>query len=164
MNNSFVSFLAAGVLLSAGFAHAEDALVAIGKKVKFDYTLTVDDKLVETSKGKSPLEYNPGRGEIISGLEKELMGLKAGDAKTVVVKPEEGYGVLRADAFREFDRSQLPKGMDPKVGMMLEMQDEKGTSFPAKLAEVKEKTVKLDFNHPLAGKTLTFDVKVVSVE
>ena len=164
MKRLFISLLAAGFFLSTGFAHAEDAVVAIGKKVKFDYTLTVDKAVVETSKGKQPLEYNPGRGELIPGLEKELLGMKAGDAKTVVVKPEDGYGVVRPDALRDFERSKLPKDMAPKVGMVVEMQDEKGTSFPAKIAEVNDKTVKLDFNHPLAGKTLAFDVKVVSIE
>ena len=159
-----MTVLAAGLFLSTGFAHAEDAVVAIGKKIKFDYTLTVDKEVVETSKGKQPLEYNPGRGELIPGLEKELLGMKAGDSKTVVVKPEDGYGVIRPDALREFDRDKLPKDMAPKVGMVLEMQDETGTAFPARIAEVMDKKVKLDFNHPLAGKILTFDVKVVEIE
>jgi FKBP-type peptidyl-prolyl cis-trans isomerase 2 len=156
--------LAAGFFLSTGFAHAEDAVIAVGKKVKFDYTLTVDKEVVETSQGKQPLEYHPGRGELIPGLEKEMLGLKVGDSKTVVVKPEEGYGLVRQDAFREFDRAKLPKDVIPQVGMVLEMQDEGGNSFPASIAEVNEKTLKLNFNHPLAGKELKFDVKVVGIE
>ena len=164
MKNLFVTVLAAVLFLSVSFAHAEDAVVAAGKKIKFDYTLTVDKEVIETSNGKQPLEYNPGRGELIPGLEKELLGMKAGQSKTVVVQPEDGYGVIRADALREFDKDKLPKDMTPKVGMSLEMQDEKGTTFSAKIVEVMDKKVKLDFNHRLAGKVLTFDVKVVSIE
>ena len=59
---------------------------------------------------------------------------------------------------------KMPKDVEPKVGMVLEMQDEKGTAFPATVAEVGDKTVKLNFNHPLAGKELKFDVKVVAIE
>ncbi|OGS34155.1 MAG: hypothetical protein A2293_04955 [Elusimicrobia bacterium RIFOXYB2_FULL_49_7] len=138
--------------------------MAEGRKVKFDYTLTVEKEVVETSQGKEPLEYNPGRGELIPGLEKEMLGMKAGDGKKVVVKPEEGYGLERQDAFRDFDRSKFPADLDPKVGMVLEMKDEKGDAFPAVVSEVGEKSVKLNFNHPLAGKELEFDVKVVAVE
>ncbi|MBF0595538.1 MAG: peptidylprolyl isomerase [Candidatus Omnitrophica bacterium] len=164
MKKILVLLFAVMTVLFNGVGHAEDVMVAVGKKVKFDYTLTVNKEVVESSKGKQPLEYNPGRGELIPGLEKEMLGMKVGDAKTVVVKPEDGYGIIRSDAFRDFDRAKLPKDMEPKVGMVLEMQDETGTSFPAKVAEVSEKSVKLDFNHPLAGKELTFDVKVVSIE
>ena len=155
---------AAAIMLPSGRLLAEDVLVGPGKKVAFDYTLTVDGQKVESTDGKTPLSYTPGRGEIISGLEKELLGLKVGDAKTVKVKPDDGYGLVRQDAFREFDRTKLPKDMVPKAGMILEMQDEKGDSYPAAVSEVKDKTVKLDFNHPLAGKELTFDIKIVSVQ
>ena len=155
---------AAVILLSTGLVHAEDVLVGPGKKVSFDYTLIVAGENVETTEGKTPLEYNTGRGEIIPGLESALTGMKAGDSKTVVVKPEDGYGLVRQDAFREFDRSKLPKDLVPAVGMVLKMQDESGNSYPAAIAEVTEKTVKLDFNHPLAGKELTFNVKIVAVK
>ncbi|MBF0387053.1 MAG: FKBP-type peptidyl-prolyl cis-trans isomerase [Candidatus Omnitrophica bacterium] len=164
MNKVFGLFLAAGFCLTTGFVHAEDVVVAAGKKITFDYTLTVDKEVVETSQGKKPLEYNPGRGELIPGLEKQMLGMKVGASKVVVVKPEDGYGLVRQDAFRDFDRAKMPKDVEPKVGMVLEMQDDKGTAFPAVVAEVNEKTVKLNFNHPLAGKELKFDVKVVAIE
>ncbi|MEI6437836.1 MAG: peptidylprolyl isomerase [Candidatus Omnitrophota bacterium] len=164
MNKLLGLLLASMFCLTTGVVHAEDAVVAAGKKIKFDYTLTVDKEVVETSQGKTPLEYNPGRGELIPGLEKEMLGMKVGESKTVVVKPEDGYGLVREDAFRDFDRAKMPKDVEPKVGMVLEMQDESGTSFPAAVAEVNDKTVKLNFNHPLAGKELKFDVKVVAIE
>ena len=164
MNKFSVGLLASVFLLSTGLVFADDAVVAIGKKVKFDYTLTVNKEVVETSLGKQPLEYNPGRGELIPGLENELLGMKAGDSKVVVVKPEDGYGLVREDAFRDFALDKLPQGLTPQAGMILEMQDEGGKSFPAVISEVNEKSIKLDFNHSLAGKELVFDVKVLAIE
>ena len=158
----FMGAFAAACVLGAGVVHAE--VVADGMKVKFDYTLTVDKEKVETTEGKQPLEYVHGKEMLIPGLEKELAGLKAGDAKTVVVKPEDGYGPVRPEAVREMDKEKLPKDITPQVGMVLEMQDPDGNAYPAMIKEIKDKTFMLDFNHPLAGKELQFDVKIVSVE
>ncbi len=156
--------LVAGFLFTAGWSHADDAVIAAGKKVKFDYTLTVDAQQVETTTGKQPLEYTQGKNQLIPGLEKQLDGMKVGETKSVVVKPDDGYGQVRKDAFREFEKTKLPKDTEPKVGMMLELKDKDGNAYPATISEVKDKTVVLDFNHPLAGKELKFDVKIVSIE
>jgi len=101
---------------------------------------------------------------LIPGLEKELIGLKAGDAKTVTVKAEDAYGPVRPEALREIEKEKLPKDITPEVGMVLEMQDPEGNAYPAIVKEIKDNTFILDFNHPLAGKELKFDVKIVSVE
>jgi FKBP-type peptidyl-prolyl cis-trans isomerase SlyD len=164
--NKFVMgcILASGLCFVAGSTFAADATIAAGKKVKFDYTLTVDGQVVETTQGKQPLDYIHGQNQIIPGLEKQLEGMKVGDSKKIIVKPEDGYGPVMKEAFREFEKSKLPKDVEPQVGMMLELKDPEGNAYPAAISEVKETTVMLDFNHPLAGKELTFDVKVVSVE
>jgi FKBP-type peptidyl-prolyl cis-trans isomerase 2 len=153
-------------VLGAGFVHAQagDKAVADGMKVKFDYTLTVDKEQVETTKGKEPLEYVHGQKMLIPGLEKELAGMKAGDEKAVVVKSEDAYGPVRPEALREVENTKLPKEITPQVGMVLEMQDPQGNAYPAVVKEVKDKTFVLDFNHPLAGKELKFDVKIVAVD
>jgi FKBP-type peptidyl-prolyl cis-trans isomerase 2 len=167
MNKSvWMGVLACACVAGTGMVYAQEAgkVIADGMKVKFDYTLTVDKEQVETTQGKTPLEYVQGKQMLIPGLEKELAGLKAGDAKTVVVKPEDGYGPVRPEALKEIDNAKLPKDITPKVGMVLEMQDPEGNAYPAMVKEVKEKTFVLDFNHPLAGKELNFDVKIVSVE
>jgi len=135
-----------------------------GKKVSFDYTLKVEGEVVDTSKGRGPLEYVHGQGQIIPGLAKELIGLKVGDEKVVEVSPEEAYGEVRKDAFRDVPKASLPKDVEPKVGMMLQMQGPGGQAVPVKISEVKEDAVVMDLNHPLAGKTLIFDVKIASVE
>jgi FKBP-type peptidyl-prolyl cis-trans isomerase 2 len=153
-------------VLGAGFAYAQaaDKVVADGMKVKFDYTLTVGTEQVETTKGKQPLEYVQGTKMLIPGLEKELAGMKAGDTKVVTVKSEDAYGPVRPEALREIEKTKLPKDITPAVGMVLEMQDPEGNAYPAVVKEVKDKTFILDFNHPLAGKELKFDVKIVSVD
>lgn len=155
--------MAVGLMATTTLVQAEDAVVSKGKKVKFDYTLTVDKEIVETTQGKQPLEYTQGEGMLIPGLEKELEGMKAGETKTVLVKPEDGYGVVNPQLVREFDKTKLPTDMKPAKGMVLEMQDPQGNSYPSMISEVKDKAVMLDFNHPLAGKELSFDVKIVSV-
>ncbi len=159
-----VAAMLAGLMTTATLAQAEDAAVSKGKKVVFDYTLTVDNQTVETTNGKKPLTYNHAEGMLIPGLEKELEGMKAGESKKVVVKPEEGYGAVNPQLVREFEKSKLPADLKPEKGMILEMQDPQGNAYPAMISEVKENTVMLDFNHPLAGKELVFDVKIVSVE
>jgi FKBP-type peptidyl-prolyl cis-trans isomerase 2 len=164
--NKFVMgcVLAVGMLFAVGLCHAEDAVIANGKTVLFDYTLTVDGQVVETTKGSKPLGYTQGQNQLIPGLEKQMAGMKVGEEKSIVVKPEEGYGPVVKDAFREFDKAKLPQDVAPKVGLMLELKDKDGNAYPATISEVKDTTVMLDFNHPLAGKELMFDVKVVSIE
>lgn len=167
MNKAF--FFAAGLavcVMGAGMAYAQGAaqVVADGMKVTFDYTLTVEKEQVETTQGKKPLEYVQGQKMLIPGLEKQLAGMKAGDTKMVTVSPEDAYGAVRADAIHEMDKEKLPKDIALKVGMVLEMQDPEGRAYPAVVKEIKDKTFMLDFNHPLAGKELTFDVKIVAVE
>ncbi len=158
--------LTSACILGAGFVYAQgaDKVVADGMKVKFDYTLTVGTEQVETTQGKQPLEYVHGKKMLIPGLEKELVGMKAGDTKTVTVKSEDAYGPVRPEAVREIENTKLPKDITPKVGMVLEMQDPDGNAYPAVVKEIKDKTFVLDFNHPLAGKELKFDVKIVSVD
>ncbi len=162
------NFLAGGVVLFVvGMlnlcAYADDPVVGPGKKVTFDYTLTVDNKQVESSVGKTPLVYTVGAHNIIPGLESELNGLHVNAEKVVTVAPKDAYGEVDPKALKEFPVTALPKGMDPKVGMVLLATAPDGSKFPAKISEVKGDKVVLDFNHPLAGKTLTFKVKILSI-
>jgi len=152
-----------GLTLFTHIAQGENAMIAKGKKIKINYTLTVDGEVVDSSEGKEPLEYTQGEGMLIQGLEKELEGMKAGDAKNVTVAPTEGYGEVSKDALREIPRSQFPPNIDPEVGQRLSMQAPQGQQIPVTVAEIKDDVIILDFNHPLAGKELTFDVTVISV-
>ncbi len=139
------------VTLKPGSAIQEGSFVSI------EYTLTDDTgKVIDSNVGKEPLTYLHGSGQIVPGLEKELTGLKVGDQKKIVVKPEDGY---RADpnAFQEIPKDKLPPEAQ-KVGTMLATKGSQGETIAMRVHEVKEKTVVVDFNNPLAGKTLNFDL------
>jgi FKBP-type peptidyl-prolyl cis-trans isomerase SlyD len=154
-----------GGFLITGICQAKGAkMVHEGSKVAFDYTLTVDNTVIDSSKGKEPIQYTQGQGQLIPGLEKNLTGLAVGEEKVITVSPEDAYGQVDPQAVREISRKVLPQEVEPKPGMILALKGPQGQSVPVRIAEVKDDTVVLDLNHPLAGKTLTFDVKIVSVE
>jgi FKBP-type peptidyl-prolyl cis-trans isomerase SlyD len=149
---------AQSVKLTTGQAVKDGSLVSI------EYTLTDDSgKVLDTNVGKEPLTYIQGGGQIVPGLEKELTGLKVGDEKKVTVKPEEGYGAVDAKLFQELPKENFPPEA-LKAGAMLMVKSKEGGTHPIRVAEVKEKTVLVDLNHPLAGKTLKFDVKVKDIK
>ena len=162
-----IFFILPAILALTAYAVAAGAdvvTVAKDKKIKIDYTLTVDGKMIDTSNGKQPLEYTQGAGMIIPGLEKALEGLKVGNEKDVVVSAHDGYGFVDPTAFKEVPVSFFPADVHPQAGMVVQLQDQQGQLIPATIAEVKADSVRLDFNHPLAGKELHFNVKVVSIE
>jgi len=137
--------------------------IAKDKNVSIEYTLKLDDdSVVDTNVNADPLKFVQGAGEIIPGLEKELEGMKAGDTKKVVVSPEEGYGESNPKALVEVEKEKIPADA-LKEGAMLQGQSADGASVYARVAEIRESTVVLDHNHPLAGKTLHFDVKILEV-
>lgn len=139
-------------------------VVQAGSVVSFEYTLTDDDgKVIDSSKGKQPMSYTQGKGEIIPGLERELAGMAVGAEKNVKVKPEEAYGPIDPKAFQEVPKEKLPPEA-LKVDTVLMAQGPQGQGIPVRVHEVKEKTVIMDFNHPLAGKTLSFDVKITDIK
>ena len=142
----------------------DDRVVKDGATVSFDYTLKgADGKLIESSKGKQPLKYVHGQRRMIPGLEKALTGMKVGDQKNVTVKPEEAYGPVNKAAFQEVPKEKVPAdGL--KVGAVLMAKSPEGQAIPMRVYEIKEKTVVMDMNHPMAGKTLVFDVKVVDIQ
>jgi FKBP-type peptidyl-prolyl cis-trans isomerase SlyD len=132
--------------------------------VSLDYTLRLDDEeVIDTSEGQEPLEFLQGRGEIIPGLEQALYGMAVGDEKDVVVAPADGYGEQDPDAFEFVERDVFPPDMDLKSGMGLRMRDSSGQALVAYVTEVRPEEVVLDFNHPLAGETLYFSVKIADL-
>ena len=135
-----------------------------GSIVSIEYTLTDDDgRVIDTNVGKELLTFVQGAGQIVSGLEKELHGLKAGEQKKVRVKPEDGYGMPSPQAFQEMPRESIPAEAQ-KQGVALMAKGPDGRAIPIRVHEVKEKTVVVDFNHPLAGKTLNFDVRIKDIK
>lgn len=145
-------------------AQESAATVSTGKHVAVEYTLKLDEKTVfETNVGSSPFTYVQGSQQIVSGLEKAMEGMKVGEHKRVTVSPEEGYGMVSQEAFVEVAKAEIPSEAQ-KVGTVLQGQGPNGKILRARVAEIKDDSVVLDFNHPLAGKTLHFDVKVVDIQ
>ncbi len=146
------------------YEKVNDQFIKDGSMVSLEYTLSDENgKVIESNKGKDPLIYKQGQHQIIPGLEKSLAGMKVNDQKKVRVKPEEAYGPVDPKRFQEVPKEKLPPEA-LKVGTMLMAKSPQGQGLPVKVQEIKEKTVVLDLNHPLAGKTLTFDVKVLDVK
>lgn len=136
-------------------------MIEPGKTVAFEYTLKLEDgSVVQSNKDSEPLTYVHGENQILPALEQQLEGLDVDDQKAVTLGPEEAYGDVRPEAFREVPTEQIPEGAR-REGAQLSAQGYEG---PIRVHEVKDETVVLDFNHPLAGKNLTFDIRVVSVE
>lgn len=149
--------------LPAAEEAAKPAQVENGMDVGLEYTLTVDGAVVDSTDGKPSFHYRPGQHQVIPGLERQLAGWHVGDSQEVTVTPEEGYGTRDPAALVEVPTSNLPAGVTPAVGMRLRGRNADGRDFQAVISEVKEKTVMLDLNHPLAGKTLLFKVKVTAI-
>jgi FKBP-type peptidyl-prolyl cis-trans isomerase SlyD len=137
--------------------------IAENMAVRMEYTLTADGQPVDASPEGEPFRYTHGRGQIIPGLERQLAGLHVGDAKEITVSPEEGYGPVDPEAVVEIPREQLPATITPEAGMSLSGVDPEGRPFRARIKELRDTTVTLDLNHPLAGKTLLFNVKIVDI-
>jgi len=131
--------------------------------VSIDYSLTVDGEVVDASEENEPLEYLQGYQNVIPGLESQMVGMKIGESKEVLVNPRDGYGEVDPEAFVEVPKSEFPKGFDLKPGVDLQLQDQDGELVNAVIVSVTGNKVKLDLNHPLAGKELLFRVTVTDL-
>jgi FKBP-type peptidyl-prolyl cis-trans isomerase SlyD len=139
-------------------------MIAKGSVVRFEYSLSDEHgEVLQSNKGKEPVTYTHGRHEIIPVLEKALSEMEVNQEKIIHVRPEEAYGEVDPRGFKEVPKTDLPL-KNPQVGTPLNARGPRGEEVLIHVREVKPKTVVLDFNHPLAGKTLNFDVKVLGVE
>jgi FKBP-type peptidyl-prolyl cis-trans isomerase SlyD len=142
----------------------EQSKVSQDMVVGLDYTLRLDDgEMVDTSAGRGPLQFLQGHGQIVPGLEKELYGMAVGEEKAIIVSPSEGYGQRKPNALQEFPRDAFPEGVEIQSGMAVQLMDQEGRPHMAFVSDLREETVLLDLNHPLAGETLHFDVEVVAL-
>lgn len=130
--------------------------------VSLNYILTVDGEVVTETDGE-PMQYLHGAEEILPGLEAALTGKQVGAKFSVTLQPEDAYGDYDEDEVEEIDREDIPNVDELEVGMDVEVEDEDGYAYPAQVVKITDKVVVLDFNDRLAGKTLTYDVEVVSI-
>lgn len=137
-----------------------------GDTVKVHYTgkLTEEGTVFDSSRDRDePLEFTLGEGQLIPGFEEAVIGMEPGDDTTVDITSEDAYGQRREDLELEVSKSDLPDNIEPEVGMQLQMQQQNGQAIPVQITDVEDDYVKLDANHPLAGKDLTFDIELVEI-
>ncbi len=143
----------------------QEMAVADGLVVSLAYSLRLDDgEEIDSAAGDDPLVYLHGAQNIIPGLEQALTGLKVGDARSVSVKPVDGYGDVDPDAFELVPYDAFPADVDLEEGMGLRMVDSStGQQMDAYISELRDDGALLDLNHPLAGETLHFNVEIVGL-
>jgi len=139
-------------------------MIENGKLVSVHYTGKVkgSEEAFDSSKDRDPLKFQVGSGQIIPGFEKSILGKNVGDKVTIDVSSEEGYGSIREDLYAKVNQNQLPG--DVTLGQQLQAQSDNGQPVNVVVKEVNEDHVLVDANHPLAGKDLTFDIEVLTVE
>jgi FKBP-type peptidyl-prolyl cis-trans isomerase 2 len=138
--------------------------ISDGKRVSLEYTISFENKeIVDTNKGKEPLIYVQGADQIFPILEKNLEGLAVGQTKEITLTPEEAYGQRVEGAILEIDKEQLPPDSQ-QVGALVQGQNQSGQVFQGKIVEIKEDKAVVDLNHPLAGKTLIYEIKIIDIQ
>ncbi|MCZ2222280.1 MAG: peptidylprolyl isomerase [Chitinophagales bacterium] len=136
-----------------------------GDTVKIHYhgKLT-DGTTFDSSKGREPLEFELGSGMVIAGFDNGVTGMTVGETKTINIPAAEAYGEANPEMILEYPRNQFPADLVPEIGMQLVMHNGAGQQFNVTIVELKEESVKLDANHPLAGKELIFDLELVEIK
>ena len=138
-----------------------------GDKVKVEYEGRLEDGTVFDSSmhgdHSHPLEFEAGSGMVIPGFDNAVMGMSLEEEKEVIIHPSDAYGEHDASLFKKIPRKGLPQDHEPKAGMILLIKTPDGRQFPVKITEVNDEDVTIDLNHPLAGKTLIFKLKIVGI-
>jgi peptidylprolyl isomerase len=135
-----------------------------GDKVRVHYHGKLrSGETFDSSEGREPLEFTIGSGQVIKGFDDGVTGMNTGEKKTVEIPVGDAYGEKNDEMIIEFPKDQFPPDMNPEVGQQLMMNNGQGQSFPVNIVEVREETVLLDANHPLAGQDLIFDLELVEI-
>jgi len=135
-----------------------------GDTVRIHYKGSLDDGTVfDTSRGRDPFEFVLGAGMVIPGFDDAVTGMTVGDTQTVAIAPDQAYGPYHDDHVIEVTKDQIPEDITPEIGMGLQLHSNDGRQFDVVVAKIGDDTVTLDGNHPLAGKTLTFEIELVAI-
>jgi len=136
----------------------------IGDQVKIHYSESLKDgSFLDSSMEKEPLEFTLGDKMVIAGVEKAIIGMCEGDLKTVTIPPEEAYGVYEKNRILVIKKTQIPAHIDPQLGMILQIRSQEGVVSNFIIKTIHAETITLDGNHPLAGKELTFELKLIEI-
>ena len=135
-----------------------------GDTVRIHYSGTLNDGTpFDSSQGREPLEFGLGTGQVIPGFEKAVEGMSVGEVKSFRIPPEEAYGERREELVQDVPRTALPQALSPEVGMQLQGTNGEGYTMTFMITEVRDDSVTLDGNHPLAGQDLNFDIELVAI-
>jgi FKBP-type peptidyl-prolyl cis-trans isomerase 2 len=156
------------VLFSSIHARADDKevtkVVESGKQISIEYTLRLDDgTTADTNVGAEPLVFEYGSGRILPALEEAMVGMKVDETKEVKLSAEQGYGPVNPEAYQTVELDAIPEEAR-QVGVVLVAQGSDGRQRTVRVHEVNAENVVIDFNHPLAGKNLNFDIKIIEIE
>ena len=136
-----------------------------GDKVKVHYHGRLrNGETFDSSEGRDPLEFTVGAGQMIKGFDEGVKGMQMGQKKTVEIGADDAYGQREAENLIEFPKDQFPAEMKPEPGMQLMLSNDEGQQFPVVVTEVKDDSVLLDANHPLAGQDLIFDIEMMEIQ
>jgi len=135
-----------------------------GKFISVMYTGTLDGgEVFDASEANQPMEFQTGAGQLIKGFEDTVMGMALNEKKKFTLQPEDAYGQHDEKNMHAFPKSELPEGVNPKVGDTVAFSTPEGQQIPARLVEMDDTNLTFDMNHPLAGQSLTFDIEVVGI-
>ena len=123
----------------------------------------LDGRVVDTSEGKDAVELQLGNGTVLPGLEKAIVGMQPGEEKSTLLRAKEAFGERRKDLLLRIDARQLPASINPQVGEVLTMKNQKGATLEVQVAKVTPNEIILDGNHPLAGYDVTFDIELLRI-
>lgn len=138
-----------------------EALVQKGDTIAVHYTgRLAGGDIFDSSEGREPLKFTVGAGQMIPGFDAAVVGMAPGEKKTVSIAPEQAYGERSDEFLFDFPRANVPEDMEVEQGMQVYLQDNAGNPLPATVVAIGEETLKMDCNHPLAGKTLEFDISI----
>lgn len=136
-----------------------------GDKVSVNYVGTLDNgQVFDSTKGKAPLSFTLGQGQLLEKFEMGVLGMKIGEKRTVSMGPKDGYGERREELILEVPKENFPKDLKLQVGVKIQLRQKKSHAVTqAEIIRVSDNTVTLDANHPLAGKKLNFEIELVSI-
>lgn len=140
------------------------ATVKEGDRVKVHYTGKLEDGTIfDSSRDGTPLEFTVGKAELIKGFDRGVIGMSAGESKTIKISAEDAYGPHNKERVFEFNRDRSPRDFDPPIGQQVHMQRVDGQPVVVTVIDKSDKSFTMDSNHPMAGKNLTFDITLVEI-
>lgn len=142
-----------------------DLAVGPGTKVTLHFALRLQDgEVIDSNFERDPATFVVGDGNLLPGFEKAIFGLTEGDKKTLTISPEQGFGQRNPNNLQEFPRSEFSSDIELREGLVLSFSDAQKTELPGVVSHFDENVVIVDFNHPLAGRDIVFDVAILKIE